>query len=120
MKRTRINPYSEKRVTQMQAEVPIRIALCKRAGGTPITREIFIYRKGKKFIATKVVCMGGKCECNLENCPKYPSDGQHLEPHEVKTRARGGMLSLDNSLMVLRGCHKILQRSEPVWSSKDV
>jgi len=117
MKSTTLNRYSEKRIAELQAEAPIRIALCKRAEGTPVTREVQIYRKGQRYTYTKVECMGGTCECGLPNCPKYPLSGQRLEPHEVVHRSLGGKLSLENSLMVLRNCHRILQNNEPVWSS---
>ncbi len=117
MQRTTLNRYSEKRILELQVESPIRIALCKRAGGIPITREVQIYRNGQKFTYTKVECLGGICECGLPNCPKHPLLGQHLEPHEVKHRSLGGKLSLENTIMVLRGCHRILQRNEPMWSN---
>jgi len=111
-----INRYSEKRIAELQAEAPIRIELCKRAGGTPITREVQIYHSGQKFTYTKVECAGGKCECGLPDCPKIPRPGEHLEPHELQQRSLGGKLSLENSRMVLRACHRKLQNDEPRWS----
>lgn len=115
MKRTPINRYSEKKILEMQAEAPIRIALCKRARGTPITREVSIYRNGQKYTYTKVECSGGVCECGLLDCPKHPPYGQHLEPHEIIHRSLGGKLSLQNSRMILRGCHRKLQKNKPIW-----
>lgn len=117
MKKTPLNKYSLKKIAQIQGEAPIRVELCKRAGGKPLTREAAIVRKGVKHTYTKVECVGGVCECGLPDCPKYPLYGQHLEPHEQLPRGRGGKLSLQNSIMVLRRCHRILQKNEPIWSS---
>lgn len=116
IKRTPINRYSLKKISEIQGEAPIRIKLCKRAGGIPATREVQIYRNGQKYTHIKVECIGGVCECGLTDCPKYPSYGQHLEPHEKVFRSRGGKLSMSNSIMVLRRCHRILQKREPRWS----
>jgi len=115
MIRKPLNRYSEKKIAQMQAEAPARIELCKRAGGTPATREVQIYRKGERYTYTKVECIGGICECKLPDCPKIPPYGQHLEPHEKIFRSHGGVLSLENTIMVLRQCHRILQNNEPKW-----
>ena len=119
MKRSPINRYSEKKIAEMQAEAPIRIELCKRAGGTPVTREVQIYRNGEKYTYTKVECSGGICECGLPDCPKFSLYYQHLEPHELVFRSHGGKLSLQNTRMVLRRCHQILQNNEPKWSHHD-
>lgn len=100
----------------MQAESDIRIELCKRAGGTPVVEHTVLYRKGVSYSYNKVTCLGGKCECGLPDCPVYPQNGEHLEPHEVKQRSLGGVLSMENTIMVLRRCHRILQHSEPMWS----
>ena len=118
MKRTPINRFSIKRIAQLQAEAPVRIALCERAGGKPVTREVQIYRKGQQHTYTRVDCVGGICECGLPDCPKTPRDGENLEPHEKLQRSLGGILSLENTAMVLRRCHRILQNSEPMWSYK--
>lgn len=118
MKRTPINRYSLKKIAELQAEAPIRIELCKRAGGKPIAREVQIYRKGQKYTYIKVECIGGICECG---CGKYANtyNGQ-LHPHEKIPRSKGkiGALSLLNSIMVLNSCHQILQNNVPKWSSK--
>ncbi len=116
MKRKPLNRYSEKKILEMQAEAPIRIELCKRAGGTPSVREVQIYRNGQKYTYPKVVCIGGTCECVLPRCPKSPPYGQHLEPHEKRHRSLGGKLTLENTIMVIRNCHRILQKNEPMWS----
>lgn len=109
-----MNTYSLKRIAEKNAEAPIRIALCKRAGGTPITREVQVYHSGQRYYFTKVECLGGICECNLIGCPKYANNynGQ-LHPHEKDPRGRGGKLSEENSLMVLNSCHRKLQGREP-------
>ncbi len=116
MKRRPLNRYSEKRIAELQAETPIRIELCKRTGGTPTTREVQIYRNGQRFTYTKVECIGGTCECGRHDCPKYPTYGQHLEPHEKLFRSHGGVVSLESSIMVLRACHRRLQGYEPKWT----
>ncbi len=116
MKRKPLNKYSKKKILEMQAEAPIRVELCKRAGGTSSVREVQIYRNGQKYTYPKVECIGGICECGLPNCPKSPPYGQRLEPHEVKHRSLGGKLSLANSIMIIRLCHRILQKNEPIWS----
>ena len=116
MRRTLINHYSEKKILEMQAEAPKRIELCKRAGGTPSVREVQIYRKGQKYTYSKVECVGGLCECGLPDCPKSPPYGQLLEPHEQQHRSLGGKLTLNNTILVTRNCHRILQKNEPVWS----
>ncbi len=115
MNRKPINRYSEAKIAELQAEAPIRIALCKRAGGTPMTREVQVYRNGEKYTYTKVECIGGICECGLPDCPKHPPYGQHLEPHELTHRSLGGKLSLQNSKMVIRACHNKLQNNSPMW-----
>jgi len=114
LKRTHINTYSLKKIANKNAEAPIRIALCKRAGGTPIVREVQVYHSGQRYTFTKVECLGGKCECGLPDCPQYSNNyNGRLEPHEILSRGRGGKLSLKNTKMVLRKCHRILQNREP-------
>lgn len=117
MRRTPLNMYSEKKIAQLQAEAPIRIALCKRAGGKPITREVHIYRNGQKYTYTKVECIGGTCECQLPACPKRLPYPYKLEPHEIQHRSLGGVVNMDNTIMVLRLCHIKLQHNEPIWSN---
>lgn len=111
MNRKPINRYSLKRIAELQAEAPVRVELCKRAGGTPIQREVQIYRKGEKYTYTKVECTNGICECG---CGQRSS---LLEPHEDKHRSQGGKLSMSNTIMTTRHCHRRLQKSEPMWSS---
>ncbi len=116
MKRTRLNQYSEKRLQRMNREADIRIALCKRAGGQPISQKKTVRRNGKAYDYLAITCVGGTCECGMRDCPKHPPAGQPLEPHEIRHRSLGGKLSLANSIMVTRQCHKILQKNEPKWS----
>jgi len=114
MAKSHLNTYSLKKITEKNAEAPIRIALCKRARGEPATREVQVYHSGQRYTFTKVECMGGKCECNLPDCPRYANNyNGRLEPHEMLTRGHGGKLSLENTKMVLRRCHRILQNREP-------
>jgi len=119
MKRSPISRFSEKRIAELQAEAPIRIELCKRAGGSPATREIQIYSKGQHYTYTKVECVGGTCECERPNCPKHPLYYQHLEPHHKKHSSLGGQFTTENIILVTRQCHRILQKNEPMWSRND-
>jgi len=94
-----INPVSLKKVEQMNLEVPARINLCKRAGGTPILGKQTYYIKGKVYPVATVQCWGGTCE-------KCHNHVDALEPHERKHRSLGGQLSMQNSLMLCRKCHE--------------
>ncbi len=116
MKRTPLSRYSEERIAQMQAEAPIRVALCERAGGIPQTRVVQVYRNNQRYTYTKVECLGGKCECGLPDCGQYPRYWESLEPHEKLPRGKGGVLSMSNTIMVLRTCHHKLQNNLPIWS----
>ncbi len=89
MKRTRINPISDKKREQMKAELAIRNKLCERAGGLFVTDGIHFR------------CIGGICE----ECRRAPS-WIGLHPHERVFRSRGGRLSLSNSIMICDTCHK--------------
>lgn len=103
MKKTPLNFKSKRKVLELQAEEPIRIQLAQRAGGEPV----LIPRKGY----TQVICHGGTCECGCGKSTNYI-----LEPHEKHTRGQGGKLSLENTIMILRGCHERLQNNLPKWS----
>ena len=89
MRRSRISPLSKKREQQLKDELPIRRALCSRAGGMFVT-------DGKVSR-----CIGGLCEL----C-KQPGNWLGLHPHEKVFRSRLGKLSLENSVMVCDRCHK--------------
>ena len=115
MKRSKLNRYSDRKIAQIRDEAEVRVALCKRAGGQPIPRNITIRRKDKVYELTTIACIGGICECGLSDCPKTPPDGQTLEPHEKLHRSLGGKLSMNNSIMVRRDCHIKLQNNEPKW-----
>ncbi len=112
-----MNQYILKKIAEKNTEAPIRIALCKRAGGTPITRKVVVHHNGQKYTFIKVECIGGTCECKHPDCPKQANvyNGQ-LEPHKIIPRGRGRKLSLKNTILVLRGCHRRLQGREPMWS----
>lgn len=109
----RLNTHSLKKIEEMRAEVPIRIALCKRAGGTPVETKITAYHSGKAYPITRVVCVGGVCECG---CDQRTSG--ELHPHEQHSRGRGGKLSMANSIMVINEHHAVLQNNIPKWSKK--
>lgn len=112
MKRTKgINRVSVRKVREMQGETPIRIALCQRAYGTPMLGKNTYCIKGVYYPVTTVKCAYGICENCGQRC-------EYLEPHEKKHRSLGGRLSLENTIMVCRPCHRILQNNEPIWSKE--
>ena len=112
MKQSPINRYSLKRIQQLNDEVPERIALCRRASGTPILRKVTIYRKGIGHPVTIVECTYGICECG---CGKlFP----RIYPHEEPFKSHGGKVSLKDSRMVSPEHHRKLQNNDPVWSRK--
>lgn len=120
MKRTplktkvRLKSMSIKKIRQINDEEDTRKALCRRAGGNPVTVLKNVYRDGKMFILRTVKCYGGTCECG---CGQSNS-AQLLEPHEQAHRSLGGELSLKNTKMVVRECHIRLQKSSPLWTPK--
>lgn len=104
MKQTPLNCYSLKKIAELNAEAPIRIALCRRASGIPVeTRQTIRRNDGSVHTIRRITCINGICEECHQRKP-------HLEPHEKVHRAQGGILSLDNTVMVDRGCHKKLQQ----------
>ena len=96
----RVNPISHRRLREMQAEIPVRIALCERCGGKPIYKDFELTINGKREVMEMVFCLGGVCEI----CGK-PAGNEILHPHEEKFRSRGGKLSLENSKMAHLVCH---------------
>ncbi len=90
MKRSRLNPISKKRQQQIKDELPIRIKLCERCGGTWIYTSSFSHG----------YCRGGRCElCHQKG------DFRGLTPHEQVFRSHNGKLSLSNSKMLCGTCH---------------
>lgn len=113
LKRTKgINRVSLRKILQMQAETPIRLELCKRVQGFPILGKHTYEFHGKPYEVTTVQCYNGICEVCGMRC-------EYLEPHEKRQRSLGGKLSLDNTIMVCRVCHRKEQNDEPRWSKKD-
>ena len=103
-RRKPLNKYSLKKIDSLNGEVKARIALCKRAGGLPITSiEIARRNDGTKHLIKRVKCMGGTCEL----CHQPARQGEILEPHELKKRSAGGKVSLRNSKMCHRKCHPV-------------
>ena len=91
-RKTPLRRISTKRVLQIKEELAIRIALCKRAGGTWVYDGSLIGG----------YCKGGLCEY----CGGKPSPPDfRLHPHEEVFRSSGGKLSLDNSKMACHYCH---------------
>lgn len=114
--RKRINPISPRRLREMRAEIPVRIALCERCGGKPIYKDFELRINGKREVMEMVFCLGGVCEI----CGK-PAGNEILHPHELNLRSRGGKLSLENSKMAHLVCHKKshgenVVDSQPMWS----
>lgn len=61
-------------------------------------RDNYRERKIRQQLATRA---NGRCEI----CGKLP-DFTGLHPHEKLSRARGGKMSLENSVMVCMSCHQ--------------
>ena len=95
-----LNQVSPKHLEELRAELPIRLELIKRCGGSPVYREFSVVVNGERAILQTVLCWGGICEL----CGK-PARGEFLEPHERRHRSLGGWLSLANSVMCHRRCH---------------
>ena len=96
MKRSRLKPISPKKIRQLKEELPIRQALCERAGGTWHTSTSSMVGG---------YCVGGICECGCGKAAGY----EGLHPHEKNHRGLGGRVSLENSIMVRNDCHARLQ-----------
>ncbi len=103
MKRCKtLNRYSVKKIHQINSEAPIRKKLAYRAHGTPIeTIERYKRNDGKVYLIHRVRCINGICECGCKR-------RGNLEPHERIRRSKGGLLSLQNTIMILRECHRRL------------
>ena len=101
------NKYSLKKIAQINAEAPIRVKLAYRAHGIPI-EHVEVYRRndGTRHTIRRVRCINGRCE----KCGEF---NHYLDYHEKHSRGRGGVLSMENSIVICRKCHKILQNREP-------
>ena len=110
MKRSkRPNQYSLSKIARLNAEFPERVKLIARCGGHLRVHEQLVRRNdGTKHTIKRAICVGGYCEiCH------QPANGETLEPHEYKIkRSAGGHVSLDNSIMCHRSCHRE-QHSKP-------
>lgn len=111
MKRTRPNHYSLKRIEKLNSEVQVRKQLAERCGGKPVVMPKRVYHNNKRYILNLVFCLGGTCECGCGE--KVAWDDCRLHPHEKLWRGRGGIISLENSIMVLNSCHEKLQNRSP-------
>jgi len=116
LKRKSINRYSLKKIAELNAEAPIRRALCYRAHGIPIETVEVVYRNGTKHTINRVKCINGRCECGFCGGEFSPI----LHPHEKHSRGRGGKLSMENSLMVSDSHHAVLQNNLPKWSKGEL
>jgi len=98
-RKARLQPLSKKMLEQLNAQVPVRIALCNRALGRPEIHETSIgFSNGVRGKLQTVICIGGFCEI----CHRR---GEVLDPHEKFLRSRGGKVSLENSIVICRACH---------------
>lgn len=111
MRNKRPNIYSLKKIEKMNNEVQVRRDLAVRCGGRPVEITRNVYHSGKPYNVTKVFCIGGTCECGCGQ--KVAGDECRLHPHEKLWRGRGGVVSLENSVMVLNSCHEKLQNRSP-------
>lgn len=106
LNRTRpLNRYSLKKIAELNAEATIRVRLARRCGGFPVRHIEYAYRTEGRFPILRVTCAGGYCE----SCHRW---SKFLDPHEKHFWGRGGKLSLENTIMVCRGCHRKLQNNE--------
>ena len=110
LKKKPINRYSLKKIEELNAEAPIRRALCYRAHGIPVEHVEVVYRNGVKYTINRVRCINGVCQCG---CGEF---SPILSPHEKHSRGRGGKLTLANSIMVSDNHHAVLQNNLPKWS----
>ena len=111
MKRSRPNHYSLKRIEKLNSEVEVRKQLAERCGGNPIVMRRYVKHNKESYLLATVYCMGGTCECGCG--VKVPYYECRLHPHEKLWRGRGGIVSLENSIMVLNSCHEKLQNRSP-------
>jgi len=95
-----LNQVSPKHLEELRAELPIRLELIRRCGGSPVYREFSVVVNGERATVQTVLCWGGICEL----CGK-PAKGEFLEPHEKRHRSLMGKMSLENSIMIHRLCH---------------
>jgi len=110
MRKTPIKPISDKRKAALVKEVEIRKDLCVRCCG---------FWQPVAWFHGEIIggqCIGGYCEiCGQQ------AGSELLHPHEKLPRARGGKVSLENSVMAHDSCHakehgiKVVD-SEPQWS----
>ncbi len=99
MMKTSLKPVALRRVTQLNAEVPARIELCRRAGGMPMIKTNTLTVSDEVVELTTVVCFGGKCEiCG--------HDAYILEPREKISRGLDEAVSLKNSVMAHHHCYR--------------
>jgi hypothetical protein len=94
LRRTKLNSISKHKLQQLKDELPIRVKLCERAGGTWV--------KANNLVGG--YCRSGICECGCGRPPGYESD-YCLHPHEKIHRGLGGKLSMRNSKMMRNDCH---------------
>lgn len=110
MKRSkRPNRYSLSKIRKLNDELPERIKLIERCGGKPqFYTETFKRNDGSVHKIKRVRCIGGRCEI----CGELALNGEFLEPHETPKRSAGGKVSLKDSVMCHRSCHRE-QHSKP-------
>ena len=97
MKRSKIKPFSDKRLAQLAKDIEVLKVLCKQAGGAWMPGATY------NGVIIGIHCHGGKCE---ECRGKATAPDFMLHPHEIKFKSAGGRVSFDNSVMLCDTCHK--------------
>lgn len=110
MKKSRINPMSDKKRKGVNESLPILKECCERAKGTFVTDNII-----------KHGCLGGECE----DCGERQPYGQpRLHPHHIIFQSHGGKTDVENIAMVCPNCHSKAHNinvvhSQPMWKRKE-
>jgi len=117
MRKSRINPISQKKLAQYKREVPIRIEIIEKGGGMPIAIPTPPF----------VICAGGRCgQCGGKPLgPEYPlvihHEGIGADREELKRLENGEY----NGELLCIYCHGKKHRirmvkSEPQWSKRGI
>lgn len=109
-----LNRMSLRKIIELNSQADTRIKLCKRASGHHyIETKLIRLNNGTSVELHLVHCTGGFCEVG-----QHLAHGLPLEPHEDPPRSLGSKVSLEDSKMTCRACHK-KQKGQPEWSGKD-
>ena len=96
MKRSRIAPFSDKRLRQLAEDVEVLTQLCWKAGGIPMPGATY------KGVLIGIHCYDGTCQ----ECGGKPTAPDFmLHPHEIIFKSQGGKVSFDNTRYMCNTCH---------------